>query len=90
MPLEPGVITHIAAMASRFGQKHWNTKQPEQKTQTNNQHSQRAPQQHPPMSLVFLLFFFWEGGEERAPDEGPQRDNCAKCWGQLSLNPVSP
>ena len=79
MPLEPGVITHIAAMASRFGHKQWNTKQPEQKTQTTNTASEHPIPQPTPAAPAQVFFFFFVGvwgGEERAADEGPQRDKC--------------
>ena len=57
MPLEPGVTTHIDAMASHFGQKHWKTKQPERKTQTNNTASE-----HPSSTRPGPCFFFWSRG----------------------------
>ena len=60
MPLEPGVITHIAAMASRFGQKQCNTKQPKQTTQTTNTASEHPiPPTHPSSTCSGFFFIFF-------------------------------
>ena len=67
----------------------------------NNQHSQRAPQQHPPRDrrnpFSFFLFFFKSIKKDTrnlqgvGGGEGSQRGTAVTtACGQLSLNPVSP
>ena len=55
----------------------------------NNQHSQRAPKQHPPrIRGIRFFFFFFSGGRGGG---GSQREvSVTPACGQLSLNPVSP
>ena len=81
MPLEPGVIAQIAAMASHFGQRQCKSKTQEQPTQPAS--TQTAPPQKPRNS-----FFFFPGGRGGGGGQGEVAVTSA--CGQLSLNPVSP
>ena len=70
MPLEPGIFSHIAAMASRFGQKQCNKDKPNQTTQTPQQQAPKPPTH--PINVSRDVFFFGKqlGGDRRGAEGG--------------------
>ena len=62
LPLEPGVIAYIAAMASHFGQRQSKTKQPKQNTKTTNTASEHPNPLRNRGKRFFFVFFPGGGG----------------------------
>ena len=71
MPLEPGIVSHIAAMASRFGQKQCNKDKPNQTKQTPQQQAPKPPTHPSNVSRdVFFLKKNQLGGDRRGAEGG--------------------
>ena len=58
MPLEPGIVSHIAAMASRFGQIQRNKDKPNQTTKTPQQQAPKPPTHPINVNRRVCVFFF--------------------------------
>ena len=61
MPLEPGIIAHVAAMASRFGQIQCNKDKTNHTTKTPQQQAPKPPS-HPSKVHCRVYPFFFSGG----------------------------